>query len=75
MIPPTKKVATMVFEELMVTHQKLPNSFTWQMTLRLELSEPPCVQYLASKGWPNTTSEISEVRYINQNGWLIIITE
>ena len=43
MIPPTKKVTTMVFEERMVTDEKWLKPISWQMTLRLELSEPPCV--------------------------------
>ena len=42
MIPPTKKVASMVFVERMVTHKKWLKSFSWQMTLMLGLSEPPC---------------------------------
>ena len=43
MIPPMKKVATMLFEERMVTYEKWLKYFSWQMTLRLKLSEPPCV--------------------------------
>ena len=36
----------MVFEERMVTHEKWLKSFSWQMTLRLGLSEPPCVSVI-----------------------------
>ena len=42
MIPRTKKVATMFFEECTVTHEEWLKSLSWQMTLRLGLSEPPC---------------------------------
>ena len=45
-----KKVTNMVFEECMVTHEKWLKSFSWQMTLRLELSEPPCVHDQKSSG-------------------------
>ena len=31
----------MVFEERMVTHDKWLESFSWQITLGIELSEPP----------------------------------
>ena len=41
-IPLTISVATMVFEEAMVTHEKWIKPFSWKMSLRLELSEPPC---------------------------------
>ena len=40
-----EKVATMVFEESMVTQGKWLEFFSWQMILRLGLSEPPCVFY------------------------------
>ena len=43
MIPPTEKVTTMICEEHVVTQEKWHRSFSWQMTFRLGLSEPPCV--------------------------------
>ena len=49
MIPPTKKVATIVFEARMVKLENWLKSFSWQITLRLGLSEPPCVWKLLSK--------------------------
>ena len=49
MIPKTKKVTAMVFEEHVVTHEKWHRSYPWQMTLRLGLSEPPCVLVLRSQ--------------------------
>ena len=42
MIPPTKKVTTMIFEEHVATQEKWHRSYSWQMTSRLGLSEPPC---------------------------------
>ena len=42
MIPPMKKVVTMVFEERVVTHENWLKCFSWQMTLSLGFSEPPC---------------------------------
>ena len=41
MIPPTDKVTTMIFEEHVVTQEKWHRSYSWQMTLRLGLIEPP----------------------------------
>ena len=34
--------AAMVFEERMVAHEKWHKYFSWQMTVRLKLSQPPC---------------------------------
>ena len=45
MIPPTKKVTTMILEEHVVTQEKWHRSCSWQMTLRLGLSEPPCAEH------------------------------
>ena len=42
MIPPTRKVETMFFEESMVANEEWYKSSSWQMTLRLELSKTPC---------------------------------
>ena len=48
MIPPTKKVTTIIFEEHVVTQEKWQRSYSWQMTLRLGLSEPPCVWHITN---------------------------
>ena len=37
---PNEKVETMIFEEHVVTHEKWFRSYSWQMTLRLGLSDP-----------------------------------
>ena len=39
---PNKKVPTMIFEEYVATQKKWHRSYSWQMTLRLGLSVPPC---------------------------------
>ena len=41
MIPQTKKVTIIFFEEQMVTHENWHKSYSWQMILRLRPSEPP----------------------------------
>ena len=46
MISQTKNVTTIIFEEHVVTQEKWHRSHSWQMTLRLGLSEPPCEQEL-----------------------------
>ena len=47
--PKQKQVATIVFEECMVAHEIGLKSFTWQMTLRLGLSEPRCAPLIQGK--------------------------
>ena len=41
MIPQKKKVKTTIFEEHLIIQEKLHRSCSWQITLRLGLSEPP----------------------------------
>ena len=60
--PQTKKVASIVFEERMVTHEKWLKSFSWQMTLRLGLSKPPCGVFCS----PLWLAVLSSVNYTDE---------
>ena len=72
--PPTKKVETMFFEERWVTHEKWHIPFSWQMTLRLGLNEPPCAQtHKKTNTWFLNFNTVQCWFNINAKGYWILL--